>query len=234
MQAYKTTILSTRPVDSFLVNKAREKNIGIDELSFIETEPVQSIEIQQEIELAAIEYATVVFTSMNAVESVISMLNGQMPEWRIYCMGHRTKQLVKEYFGTDAIEGEANSASELADTIIENDDTDEVIFFCGNQRRNELPDKLRNNDITVNEIIVYETTATPQKTGKQYDAVLFFSPSAVESFFSINTLAENCIVFAIGDTTKKTVRKFCKNEIIISDEPGKDKLVEQAISYFSE
>ena len=49
MQEYKTFILCTRPVDASLVEKAQAKNIGLDILSFIETEPVNTIEVQQEI-----------------------------------------------------------------------------------------------------------------------------------------------------------------------------------------
>ncbi len=44
-------------------------------LSFIETEPIDSIEMYEEIENALLESATVVFTSMNAVEAVAAHLN---------------------------------------------------------------------------------------------------------------------------------------------------------------
>lgn len=216
-----------------LVEDARLKGIQLDILSFIDTEPIQTIEVQQEIELAAVEMATVVFTSMNAVESVIPMLDGHIPEWSIYCMGHKTKELITDYFGTDAISGTADSASELADEIIENNNTDEVIFFCGNQRREELPAKLDQHAIAVTEVVVYQTIHLPQKISKEYNGILFFSPSAVESFFTKNTLPANTIVFAIGHTTKETIRRYCSNQIIVSVLPGKDNMVEQAIDYFS-
>ena len=131
MPEYKTTVLTTKPLDGSLVEKARSKSIELDTISFIKTEPIQTIEAQQEIELAAIELANVVFTSMNAVESVTHLLNGHGPEWSIYCMGHKTKEFVEAYFGADAISVTGDNASELADKIIENDSTDEVIFFCG-------------------------------------------------------------------------------------------------------
>jgi len=234
MQDYKKTILSTRPVDGQLIQQAASRSILLDIVPFIETEPVLSIEIQQEIELAATELATVVFTSMNAVTAVITMLNDVLPEWRIYCMGHRTKELVEAYFGKDAIAGIAENAGLLAEQIIEEGNTDELIFFCGDQRRNELPDKLEANDITVTEIVVYQTINTPKQLNKSYDAVLFFSPSAVESFFSKNKLAADCIVFAIGATTANTVRSRCSNKIVTGKSPAKNKLVEQAIAALNE
>jgi uroporphyrinogen-III synthase len=226
-------ILCTRPVDDALAEEAKQKGIAIDTLSFIETEAIQDIEVQQEIEWASVEQATVVFTSMNAVEAVIAMLDGFIPQWRIYCMGYKTKQLVTEYFGASRISGIADNAAELADTIIETEEPEEVIFFCGNQRRGELPVKLREHDIPVNEIVVYETIAIEHTVEKEYDGILFFSPSAVESFFRKNRPAEKTIVFAIGNTTSETVQKYCSNKIIISKLPGKDELVEQAVAYFS-
>ena len=225
------TILSTRPVSESLLAEALSKNIEIDILSFIETTPIETVEVQQEIELAANQMATVVFTSMNAVDAVTGMLDGFVPEWNIYCMGYATKELVKNYFGENAIAGTGDNAAELADEIIENEEPEEVIFFCGNRRRDELPGKLKKQQIEVNEIVVYQTENTQHKIAKAYDGILFFSPSAVESFFAVNKLPEHSIVFAIGQTTKETVGMFCKNKIVVSKLPGKDQLVEQAIGY---
>ena len=226
-------ILSTRPVDELKIEEAKTKGIALDVLSFIETEAIQTIEIQQEIEWASVQESSVVFTSMNAVEAVTEMLDGHIPEWRIYCMGYKTKQLITDYFGEDAIAGTADNAAELADEIIENEEPEEVIFFCGNQRRDELPGKLHQHQIDVNEIVVYETIAVEHTVDKVYDAVLFFSPSAAESFFKKNKLNAKTIVFAIGNTTAQTVSRFCSNKVIISKLPGKDELVEQALAYFS-
>jgi uroporphyrinogen-III synthase len=233
MKDSKVNILVTRPVDASLVRKAREQQIQLDTLSFIETAPIDSIEIQQEIAFAGTALATVIFTSMNAVEAVNRSLDEMMPEWRIYCLGHRTKELVAEYFGEGSIVGTADNATELADEILADDEVEELIFFCGNQRRDELPRKIRAAGMDLNEIPVYETIATPHQLENNYDAVLFFSHTAVESFFSNNKLNESCTLFAIGETTKTTIRKYCKNKIIVSAEPAKDKLVEQAIEYFS-
>ena len=232
MPEQRKNILSTRPVSDEMIAVALAKNIEIDILSFIETTPIETIEVQQEIELAANQITTVVFTSMNAVEAVTGMLDGFVPEWNIYCMGYATKELVKNYFGENAIEGTADNATELAEEIIENDEPDEVIFFCGNRRRDELPARLQKHHININEIIVYQTKNNQHKIDKVYDAVLFFSPSAVESFFLVNKLPGNTIVFAIGETTKETVGRYCSNKIVVSKLPGKDQLVEQAIDYF--
>jgi uroporphyrinogen-III synthase len=233
MQPNKVSILSTRPIDESLIEEAKQLNIETDVLSFIETEAIHTIEIQQEIENALLHSAAVVFTSMNAVEAVADELQEQQPDWRIYSIGNTTQKLAKKYFGEQSIAGTANSAAELAELIVEEGYDDEVIFFCGDQRRDELPDILRNNDIDVNEIVVYETVTVPHKLNKQYHGILFFSPSAVESFFSNNKVNEQTVLFAIGNTTAKAIKKFSNNKIIISDEPGKDSLFEKMMEYFS-
>ena len=233
MQQNKVSILSTRPLDDSLLQEAKLLNIEIDMLSFIETEPIQSIEVQQEIESVLLRSVAVVFTSKNAVEAVINELDGQQPDWRIYSIGNTTKQLVKRYFGEEAIAGTADSATELAGLIVEKYPGNELFFFCGDQRRDELPDMLRNNDINVNEIVVYQTIPVKHKIKKKYHGILFFSPSAVQSFFSNNKLSDKTILFAIGNTTANEIKKYSKNKIIISDEQGKENLVRKMVEYFS-
>ena len=233
MQQNKIPILCTRPLPSSLINEAAAAGIAIDELSFIETESILSVEVQQEIELAATEIATVVFTSMNAVDAVTIFLDGHQPEWMIYSIGTATGRLVKEYFGEERIAGTANDASALAELIAEERVTDEVIFFCGDQRRDELPDILKQHNIEVNEIVVYQTIEVPRKIEKFYHGILFFSPSAVRSFFKTNKAESKIILFAIGNTTANEIKKFSSNKIVISDEPGKENLVAKMMEYFT-
>jgi uroporphyrinogen-III synthase len=232
MQQNKITILSTRPLQASLIDEAAAQGIEIDTQSFIETEAIQSIEVQQEIEQVLLQSASVVFTSMNAVEAVAEYMNEEMPDWIIYCMGQTTQELVKKYFGENSIGGTADNASALAELVAEESYTDEVIFFCGDQRRDELPDILRSNDIEVTEIMVYHTIATAHTINKQYNGILFFSPSAVDSFFSKNKPGKQTMFFAIGNTTAAAIKKHSSNSIITSDKPGKENVVEKVINYF--
>jgi len=226
-------ILCTRPIGKALLQEAREQNIIIDELSFIETIPFETIAIQQEIEQAALQQTTVIFTSMNAVEAVANFIDYQPTGWSIYCIGTTTHELVIKYFGASSIAGTANSATELALLIAANTIIDEVIFFCGDQRRDELPEILHSHNISVTEIIVYETIAVTHTITKVYDGMLFFSPSAVNSFFATNKLPATTILFAIGSTTAGEIEKYTANKIIVSDVPGKENLVNKMIEYFT-
>lgn len=233
MQQNNIHILCTRPLDDKLVIAAKAKGIAIDEISFIETTPIQTAEVKQQIGEAILSPATAVFTSMNAVDAVVAQKHNQQTDWSIYCIGTTTNQLVSFYFGENSIAGTANSAAELATVIAADRFVDNVVFFCGDQRRDELPEILRKNNIEVKEIVVYETIAVPHKISKQYNGILFFSPSAVESFFKTNTVHQQTILFAIGNTTANEIKKHSNNTTIISDAPGKNNLVKKMMEYFT-
>ncbi|MEP6746427.1 MAG: hypothetical protein ABJB86_01805, partial [Bacteroidota bacterium] len=87
MPQNKITILSTRPLDETLIEEAAEQGIEINVSSFIKTEAIQSIEVQQEIEQVLLRSATIVFTSMSAVEAVAEYMTEEIPDWLIYCIG---------------------------------------------------------------------------------------------------------------------------------------------------
>jgi uroporphyrinogen-III synthase len=227
-------ILSTKEIEKALVDTAAENNMVIECSPFIKTEIIKNSEVQQEIEQALLQSISVVFTSVNAVEAVADELQDQQPTWNIYCIGYATKNAIEKYFGEDLLAGIADNAAELAELIVEESEGDEVYFFCGDQHRDELPGILRKNGIDVNEIIVYETILIPHKLDKKYDGILFFSPSAVKSFFKKNKVSEYTVLFAIGETTAGELRNFSKNKIVISDEPVKKSLVEKAISFYQQ
>ncbi|MEI7734549.1 MAG: uroporphyrinogen-III synthase [Ferruginibacter sp.] len=234
MQQNKFQILCTRPLDSTLIQEANTAGIAIDEISFIETAPIKTQEVKQQIVQAVLSPATIVFTSMNAVDAVVAQKHNLQTDWSIYCIGTTTNKLVSLYFGENSISGTANSAVELAHLIVEDRFAENVIFFCGDQRREELPEILSKSNIEVKEIVVYETIIVPHQISKQYDGILFFSPSAVDSFFSTNIIKQKTILFAIGNTTATAIKKFTNNTIIISDAPGKENLVHTMIKHFSE
>ena len=233
MQQNKIQILSTKSLPGSLIEKVLLKGIAIEVIPFIQTEPLQTIEVQQEVEQASIKSTTVIFTSKNAVEAVIPLLEDQQPDWNIYCIGHATMESVATYFGEDKIFSTADNASDLADLIVGENDIDEALFFCGTQRRDELPDRLRANDVEVHEIGVYQTIATPVKITKEYDGIIFFSPSAVDSFFSANKIPENTILFAIGNTTSNAIKRYSENKIIISKTPDKNDMIREVVNYFN-
>ena len=226
-------ILFTRTLDAMLLQKASLKKVFIDTTNFIETVSVTNDVIAAQIEAYSQQDITVVFTSTNAIETVTSIIKNK-PNWDIYCIGGATKDAVIEAFGEDKIKAIAKSASNLADKIIATGTVKKLVFFCGDQRLTNLPETLSAKGIEVIEVVVYNTILTPQIIEKNYHGIAFFSPSAVHSFFSENTISTNVTMFAIGKTTAATIASYCSNKIVTCEWPGSEQMLEAVIHYFEE
>jgi len=233
MKQNSISILCTRALEQLLTSKAAGKNILIDTSNFIETAPVAKEEIIQQLKSLALKKLTAVFTSMNAADAVIAQLN-EIPAWKIFCLGGVTKEHISNFFGKELIVATAKNATTLCEKIIAQKTISEVVFFCGDHRLDELPETLRLHNISVQEMVVYNNIQTPVFIEKDYDGIMFFSPSAVHSFFSINTVALHVVLFAIGKTTAATIHSYCTNKVITSEWPGKEHMVELVINYFAD
>ena len=232
MTGRKVNILSTRPLGNLMKQTALDHNIAIDELSFISTASIKDDQLDAQIFALSAKKATVIFTSMNAVNAVSKHI-GKKTSWRIYCIGNTTRLAVENIFSKESIAGTAANAQLLANKIIEDAQAKEVVFFCGNLRRDELPVQLKQGGVEVKEVIVYETTSKPHTVLKQYDGILFFSPSAVNAFFNSNTIAPNTQIFAIGATTAAAAGLHTSNKVIIPPSPDKKMLAVAMIEHFS-
>ena len=224
-------VLSTRPLSPELIVSAAEKGISIDVIPFIRTEAVEDLVLRQRVGVLGRQKLVAVFTSANAVE-VVGEWTKDVKEWTIFCIGAATRQLVSRHFGEGAIADTAESALALAQKIVDKRGAGDIFFFCGDLRREELPTTLRDAGFRVNEVVVYRTKATPSAVKRPYRGIVFFSPSAVESFFSMNGVDAGTVLFAIGKTTAAAIRGLCSNPVIVSERPDADILIRQVIEYF--
>ena len=109
----------------------------------------------------------VLFTSQNAVEALLSNFSPMELDFEnIYCVGRRTKRLIEKRIGK--VVHIENSAEKLTNYLVSNLKDDGVTFFCGNKRRDDLPTKLVENNIKVNEVECYQTQLTPRKIEEKY------------------------------------------------------------------
>jgi uroporphyrinogen-III synthase len=233
MQSNNPTILITAETEDSLLQPLTSKGFTADVIPFIKTESLQTEKVKQAIENISKETATVVFTSSNAVEAIQHFIQSKKTNWKIYCVGNTTKSLIENLFDASIFAVADNAAKLAQEIIINRENINEVYFFCGDKRRNELPDLLTQNNIVVHEIEVYTTAILHHTIEKKYDGILFFSPSAVNGFFKNNSVNSNTILFAIGNTTADEIKKFSKNTIVISDKPAKNILIENVIEYFT-
>jgi len=224
-------LLSTRPLPKAVVEEGAKKGVIIEELSFIATKPIHDEALFQRIKTLAAERHTIVFTSMNAVEAVADQVSA-VPDWKIYSIGNTTRKLIEEKWGSDKIIATAENAQRLGERLID-DGVNDVVFFCGNIRRDELPNKIRSEGGKIEELVVYETEETPSKITKDYDGILFFSPSAVQAYFSSNKPAKHTVLFAIGKTTEEAIKQNKGRNIVVANVTDKVEMAQDAIDYLS-
>jgi uroporphyrinogen-III synthase len=219
-------VLSTRPLAGSLIDEAAANGVTIDVLPFIGTRQLEEEGLARQLENLGGRSLVAVFTSINAVAAIKGR---ERPDWKIFCVDGATRRAVAARFGESLIAGTANSAKELAEVIISRETPRELWFFCGDRRREELPESLLAAGWAVHEVVVYQTVLTPHRIDKTYDAIVFFSPSAVESFFSVNSIEPRVPLFAIGRTTAAAIKKKCPNPVTISEQPEEKILIRQII-----
>jgi uroporphyrinogen-III synthase len=177
------------------------------------------------------KFQYLIFSSQNAVESILN--NNKLELLRskkCFCVGQKTKTNL-ELNGFKVIES-ADYASELASTICNQYNEESFVFFNGNLRREILPDSLTLANVRFEEIEVYETMLTPHIINSKPDGILFFSPSAVESYVQANIITdETC--FCIGKTTAEPIEKITTN-CIIANQPSIENVIIQCIKYYNE
>jgi hydroxymethylbilane synthase len=151
------------------------------------------------------EIQNVVITSKNAVESLITNYSAIELQFKnIYCVGRRTKKLVETKIGKVA--HFENSAEKLANYLVEYMEGTEVTYFCSDLRLDDLPTILEKNNIKVTEVEAYQTKYDAVKLPESIEAVMFYSPSTVQSFIKQNEA--HVIAFCIGETTAKEAKKY--------------------------
>lgn len=233
----KHKVLSTKKLESLLIEEAGKEGIEIIEQEAIRIKPILTKEKWDEIfSLLEMKIDYAVFTSSNAVAAVSKYLNEYVnhlpPRWKIFCLSGKTKDAIVEQAGTfGTIAATAASAAELAQQVIAFG-AKELLFFCGDRRREELPTILQNAGVAVHEVVVYEVEKTPAVVTDEYESVLFFSPSAVQSFFAANQLKENVVCFAIGQTTANSLKPYTHNALYVSKEPTQGALLQEVINHF--
>ena len=163
-----------------------------------------------------------IFTSQNALKN----LNQTNFAGKVYASGKQTANVLKEK-GVETRIGDSETAQSLAELIVE-DGVKSALFFCGNIRRNELPNYLAKKGVQIKEEVVYHTLLDPKKIPSQKgDALFFMSPSAVESFAMMNEFDTELNYYSIGETTASTLRKKGVQKINTAKEASFEAMLEQ-------
>jgi uroporphyrinogen-III synthase len=215
-------ILSTNKLLPNQKQDILDTNISLIDEDFIETK-IKNFELSKVND-------NLIFTSQNAVQSILQHPKcDELKTKNVFSVGIKTKGLLTENgFNVISYTGYASDLAEIISLIY---GKEAFTFFSGNLRRDVLPNKLKENGIILNEIEVYATNITSKKITNKLDGILFFSPSAVESFFKLNTIKEE-MCFCIGETTAEALENKRIKNIIIASSISIDSVVKDCADYF--
>jgi len=220
-------ILSTKELNKKQLDLFDQKKFALIHVNFIKIKWLKFV--------ANTINECLIFTSKNAVKSVLKNKNiGNLKDKDCFCVGEKTKKLL-ETNGFHVIRHEKD-ANTLAETICEKYFQKTFTFFSGSLRKEILPKKLLDNKIRLEEITTYKTILQPKRIVLETAAILFFSPSAVESFLEKNTI-QNQICFCIGNTTAQSLEKnstyIDTDKIIIANKPTVESVIEEVLNYYN-
>lgn len=217
-------ILSTKKLSKKQIALLDEKKFAFVHANFIKIKALK-------FSLNQIINENFIFTSKNAVKSILKKHNiDNFKNKKCLCVGEKTKLFLEEN-GFNVVDF-ATDASTLAEIIVEKYSNKKFTFFSGTIRKDILPKKLIENDVVFNEIQVYKTILQPKNIVLEINAILFFSPSAVESYLQKNKIENQTTCFCIGDTTAKALENTSKN-IIIASQPSIENVIEEVIKYYN-
>lgn len=207
-------ILSTK----ILTNAQKDLLQGLDvtEQALIDISFGKNFQIDTQI-------VNAVFTSSNAVKAVFEKNENLATRFdNVYCVGLKTKTLLESF--EVQVADVANNALELAKILVTKKIQD-IHFYCGNIRNNDLPTIMAENGVLVTEYIVYQTKLIEQTFKEVFDVVLFYSPSGVTSYTKAKN---NCNIKAIciGTTTvSEALDNF--EEVYISDNTSVESVIDK-------
>ena len=223
-----SVILSTKSLS--LPQKSLLLNSGI---GFVEYDAI-SIE-HQDFRLPKIDFDYLIFTSQNAVKAYLKHRNKLNANDRknhvkeVFCVGEKTRSLLEE--NSLKVMEVGKNALELSKKIAKSYKNCSFLWITGDKALPTLPQELTKNNIRYNQVFGYHTLLNPREFNREFDGVLFFSPSGVESYFQVNTT--EVVAFCIGETTAEAAKRFTKN-IIVANKPTVENTIVQAVKHLNQ
>ena len=217
------TVLSTKILTASQKELLLNSGIGFVEYNALEFEFL-------DVEIPT-DYSNLIFTSKNAVKAFLQQFDeSNFSKFQAFCVGEKTKSFLEEN-GLKVVKM-AQNALELGDFIMNNRKNEAFLFLSGNQRRDELPKLLEKNNVQYREILVYKTHLLPKKFNRNFDGLLFFSPSGIRSYLKENNIGQS-FAFCIGQTTSTEAKKHT-DQIIIANKPTVENVLVQVIKHFKQ
>jgi len=184
-------------------------------------------------------YKNIIFTSQNTVKAFLKSIGKStsnkeqepftpISEIRAYCVGEKTRALLEQN-GIQVLES-THYGAELATILVDKYQKESFLFLCGDKRLAEIPSQFKRHMIKFKEQVVYGNSPNPQNYTSDFNGILFFSPTGIQSFVMKNQLKDG-LSFCIGTTTAAEAQKYTQN-IVIANKPTVESVLEKVVEYF--
>ncbi len=214
-------VLSTRILSDAHRQLFHTSNVQWVEKDFIAIEP-QAFTVEAVRDL-------VVFTSQNAVKSVLNNPHAQLLKTKpAICVGVKTKALLEQE-GWE-VKAWTHYAKELTAVIERDFFSCSFSFCCGNIRRETLPAFFKQHNLIFDEYEAYQTVKQPHTLQNKVEGICFYSPSAIESFLQNNQVTTE-VCFCIGDTTADAL-KGITTQIVVASQPTIEATLSACLAYY--
>lgn len=213
-------VLSTKILTASQVQLLINANVSLTQFAAIEIKPIE-FEVPDKIDKA-------IFSSQNAVKRLLeSAKKTEISE--VFCVGTQTAALLTKN-GENVVKT-CNNSTELAQYLIKSFNNDVFYFYCGSQRRDELPDAVNASNNQLIEVKTYKTESKSRKIEGFFDGIMFFSPSGVASYAASNAI-ENGTAFCIGETTAASARQITE-KVYVANTPTVESVIAKTVKILS-
>ena len=169
-----------------------------------------------------------VFSSQNAVRSLLANPTASAHQNPILCVGEKTKSLLEE--NEQKVIKTTRNMLELVDFIQKTMKNEHFLHICGNRKLADFAAGMQKAGISYAEVTAYHTHMVSRVQTPEPQGLLFYSPSGVESYLQTNSIGASWC-FCIGETTATAVRPLTEH-LTVSPKPDADLLVAAAATHF--
>jgi uroporphyrinogen-III synthase len=193
---------------------ARKFNVNITFRKFFKIDGIPAKDFRKD-KVNLLDYTAVIFTSRNAVDHYFRMckeMRVEVPEtMKYFSISESTAYYLQKYvqFRKRKIFHSKENYANLIE-LIKKHKTEKFLLPCSDIHKQEIPKMLEENKIQYQKAIIYRTLASDLSDIeiKNYDLLVFFSPSGIKSLFKNfpEFVQGDIAIGAFGPTTHKAVK----------------------------
>jgi len=205
-----------------LTKKLPQDNIDLIRLWGWNFETVETLEITPiEVKEVPTGADAWILSSRNSLMTVKKFIKAA-PGF-IYCIGSWIQDELTKSGVSALVKSFINMKSLAVD--LGKQDFKKVIYFCGEEHRQELEDGLKNSSTEISKVITHQSAMMFPEINKSYDVVFVFSPRSAESLLTHNTVSPETIFACIGKTTSAYLHERGMTNTFVASQPDSKMLL---------